>query len=92
MQLIDTTAAEMGVVNVWDPEDNIFGGAKYLSKLLNRFEGNVKNAVASYNAGPEAVKKYNGIPPYKETRNYVEKVMNYFEYFRQLKEPTNEEN
>lgn len=91
MQLIDTTASDMGVVNVWDPEDNIFGGAKYLSMLLNRFEGNVKNAVASYNAGPETVKKYNGIPPYKETRNYVEKVMNYFEYFRQLKELTNEE-
>jgi len=74
MQLIDTTAADMGVTDVFDPQENINGGAKYLRNLLDRF-GDVKIALAAYNAGPEAVKRYGGIPPYRETINYVNSVM-----------------
>ena len=75
MQLIDSTASMMGVVNPFDPVENIMGGAKYLSQLISRFDGSIDKAIASYNAGPGAVEKFNGIPPYKETRDYVKKVM-----------------
>jgi soluble lytic murein transglycosylase-like protein len=83
MQLVDTTAAAMGVQNVWDPEQNIQGGAKYLQSLLDRFGGNIAHAVASYNAGPAAVEKHGGIPPFKETRAYVDKVLKYLQHFEQ---------
>jgi soluble lytic murein transglycosylase-like protein len=81
MQLIDSTAADMGVKDIWDPRENILGGAKYLRQLLDRFDGNLTLALASYNAGPTAVEKHGGIPPYKETREYVEKVMNQMHVF-----------
>lgn len=74
MQLMPTTAAGLGV----DPNDqtgNITGGVKLLSQLLNQFSGNVPYALAAYNAGPGAVQKYNGIPPYAETQNYVSSIM-----------------
>ncbi len=74
MQLMDTTAAELGVADSFSPKANIFGGVKYLRTLLDRFEGNEQLALASYNAGPAAVEKYNGIPPYNETQNYVKSV------------------
>ena len=64
MQLIDSTAAAMGVRDVWDPRQNVRGGAKYLGQMLERFQGNVEHALASYNAGPGAVDKYQGVPPY----------------------------
>lgn len=83
MQLIDSTATAMGVKNVWNPRENVLGGAKYLSTLMERFGGDREKAVASYNAGPGAVHKHGGIPPYKETRAYVEKVMNYMKLFEQ---------
>jgi Rod binding domain-containing protein len=83
MQLIDSTAAAMGVKNVWDARDNVMGGAKYLSQLMARFNGDQEKAVASYNAGPGAVSKHGGIPPFKETRDYVEKVMSYLRVFEQ---------
>lgn len=83
MQLIDSTAAAMGVKNVWNPRDNVHGGAKYISQLLERFGGDLEKAVASYNAGPGAVLKHGGIPPFKETRAYVDKVMNYLRVFDQ---------
>lgn len=83
MQLVDSTAADMGVQNVWDPRQNIFGGAKYLQQMLERFGGNLEQALASYNAGPAAVEKHGGIPPYPETRAYISKVMNYLHYFEQ---------
>ncbi|MCP5063275.1 MAG: transglycosylase SLT domain-containing protein [Ignavibacteriae bacterium] len=77
MQLMDSTATELGVENVWDAKDNIMGGTKYLSKLLERYDGDTDMALAGYNAGPGNVKKYNGIPPFKETQNYIKRVNNY---------------
>jgi soluble lytic murein transglycosylase-like protein len=78
MQLIDGTAKSMGVKNVFNPSDNISGGTKYFGSLMEKYDGNTKLALAAYNAGPGAVDKYSGIPPYKETQNYVNKVLNYY--------------
>jgi len=74
MQLMPATAKELGVNNALDPEQNIRGGVKYLAQLLHQFNGSTRLATAAYNAGPNAVKKYQGIPPYKETEVYVERV------------------
>ncbi len=74
MQLMPATADFLGVQNRFDPEENIHGGAKYLAGLLQRF-GNLEHALAAYNAGPEAVERYGGIPAYPETENYVAEVM-----------------
>ena len=83
MQLTDSTAADMGVRNVWNARENIQGGARYLQSLLQRFDGDTRNAVASYNAGPERVEKHGGVPPIPETQAYVRRVMNYIQYFAQ---------
>jgi Rod binding domain-containing protein len=80
MQLIDSTASDMGVTNVWNPKENIFGGTKYLSEMLRKYNGNVNLALASYNAGPENVQKYGGVPPFEETQNYVKRVIGYFNH------------
>lgn len=74
MQLMPATAVEMGVTDIFDPAQNIAGGVQYLSKMLELFDGNLDLALAGYNAGPENVKKYKGIPPFQETQDYVKKV------------------
>ncbi|MDF2565445.1 MAG: Lytic transglycosylase catalytic [Massilibacillus sp.] len=78
MQLMPDTASSLGVTNIYDPRDNIEGGVKYIKQLLNTFDGDVSKAVAAYNAGPQAVKNYNGVPPYAETQNYVKKVLDLY--------------
>lgn len=83
MQLMPETAKRYGVSNRRDPKANIFGGSRYLKDLLKMFNNNVVLALAAYNAGEGAVKKYgNRIPPYEETRNYVNKVIRYYKKYR----------
>jgi membrane-bound lytic murein transglycosylase MltF len=74
----------MGVEDPFDPAQNIAGGVKYLASLIKRFEGNTSLAVAAYNAGPGAVDKYKGIPPYRETQQYVQRVLGYTQSLSQM--------
>jgi Transglycosylase SLT domain/Domain of unknown function (DUF4124) len=74
MQLMPDTARRMGVANTFDARQNIFGGVRYLRLLLDMFQGDVRLATAAYNAGPNAVVRYGGVPPFRETRGYVQKV------------------
>jgi len=83
MQLMDSTAKDMGVTNSYNGRQNVMGGTKYLKQLLARFNGDESKALAAYNAGPGTVEQYNGIPPFTETQNYVKNVLKYRERFSQ---------
>ncbi|HEX3019170.1 MAG TPA: transglycosylase SLT domain-containing protein [Chitinispirillaceae bacterium] len=83
MQLMDQTASELGISHPFNPSENIEGGVKYLREMLDQFGGDEKLALASYNAGPAAVKKYKGIPPYPETVGYVDSVLRLKQRFSQ---------
>ena len=83
-QLMPHTAARMGVLDAFDPRQNILGGARYLRVLANHFEGDLILTIAGYNAGEGAVDRYSGVPPYDETRRYVERVLGW--YYRYLEE------
>ena len=82
MQLMPQTAKALGVQDIFDPEDNITGGVKYLKKLLNRFDGDTRLALAAYNAGSRYVRHYNGIPPFLQTKTFIKNVLKYQEMYK----------
>jgi hypothetical protein len=82
MQLMPNTADSLGVANSYNPEQNVQGGTKYLKKLIDSFDGDIKLALAAYNAGPAHVKKYNGVPPFKDTIYFVHKVHHYYDFYK----------
>jgi soluble lytic murein transglycosylase-like protein len=81
MQLMDGTASDLGVTNSFDPVANVNGGARYLKELMIRFKGDITKALAGYNAGPGAVEKHAGVPPFPETKAYVKSVLNQMRHF-----------
>jgi len=83
MQLMPATAEMLGVEDYYHPEDNINAGVKYLKQLLDQFGGDVELALAAYNAGCGRVREYQGIPPYKATQEYVKKVIEYYEFYKE---------
>ena len=82
MQLMPLTASEMEVEDVFNPEHNIDAGVRYFKKLLAGFEGDTNLALAAYHAGSEKVRKHGGIPPFKATRHYIKKVLEYYRYYK----------
>lgn len=82
MQLMPGTAKRFGVKDIYDPMQNMRGGVRYLKLLLAMFKDNLRLALAAYNAGENAVKRYGGVPPYKETRGYITKVMRHYEQYK----------
>lgn len=83
MQLEPATAASLGVTDAYDPAQNVWGGTRYMRGLLDRFHGDLRLAVAAYNAGPGAVEKYGGVPPYAQTQNYVQNVLSSYRRYRE---------
>jgi soluble lytic murein transglycosylase-like protein len=84
MQLMPGTATAMGVLDAFDPRQNVLGGARFLRVLANSFGGDLVRTIAAYNAGPGAVERYKGIPPYAETRRYVQRVLTHYYEYREL--------
>lgn len=82
MQLMPVIIKKYRVKNPFDPKENIMAGSRYLKSLVDKYDGNLKRAVAAYNCGPGTIRKYKGIPPYKETRNYVKKVFKNYEKYK----------
>ena len=82
MQLMPSTAEALGVEDAFNPEQNISGGVRYFKRLVNRFDGDVKLALAAYNAGSKIVRHYQGVPPFKSTHYYIEKVFRYYELYK----------
>ena len=82
MQLEPATAASLCVTDAYDPAQNVWGGTRYMRGLLDRFHGDLRLAVAAYNAGPGAVEKYGGVPPYAQTQNYVQNVLSSYRRYR----------
>ena len=86
MQLMEETADCLGITDIFDPRENIIAGTRYLKQLLDEHNGDMKLALAAYNAGPNTVKQYGGIPPYKETRHYISRVLDLSERFKTMLE------
>lgn len=86
MQLMPATASELGVTDSFNAHQNIVGGVRYFAEMLARFDNNPELALAAYNAGPKAVERYGGIPPYRETQGYVEKVLRYYEKYQETEQ------
>lgn len=84
MQLMPKTARKYGVRDIYNPEENLEAGVKHLRYLLKKYKNNLKVALAAYNAGERAVHYYSGVPPYKETQNYVQKVLHYRDYYTRV--------
>ena len=82
MQLMPETARSLGVEDIFNPHQNIMGGIQYFKHLVNRFNGDVKLALAAYNAGSRNVRNYNGVPPFKATRSYIKKVLMYYQIYK----------
>jgi soluble lytic murein transglycosylase-like protein len=82
MQMMPDTGKEMGVTDLTDPYQNIMGGTRYLKSLSDRFSGNLTKVIAGYNAGPGAVEKHGGLPPFPETQNYVSRVMDNYQHYK----------
>ena len=82
MQLMPHTAQSLGVEDIFDPEHNITGGVRHFKDLLNQFDGDIKLALAAYNAGSRKVREYKGIPPFKSTKRYIKRVFEYYEIYK----------
>lgn len=82
MQLMPRTARSLGVKDILNPEENIHAGVKYYKSLLERFDGDVKLALAAYNAGATNVRRHNGVPPFRETQKYIKKVLAYQHFYK----------
>ena len=82
MQLMPSTAESLGVENIFDPRENIDAGVRYLKLMITRFDGNTELALAAYNAGSRKVRMHRGVPPFQATRDYIAKVFQYYEHFK----------